>query len=173
MRVRPRVPLMEFSYQIGNIGETSVTAYLVRNGFEVFTPVCGSSSVDMLAMRNGKIFRISVKTCKNSREGNGGSYCAELRRIRGAQTREKSKYRIHKFSREDCDILAVYLIGCDAICFFTSISLHDRTTISLIPKAKCSNSNQNAIEDHTCIFKCITDLDSEADKHAAAISKIE
>lgn len=45
----------------GNIAVARVTADLLERGWDVFTPVCGTSPFDLVAYRVGKFHRIQVK----------------------------------------------------------------------------------------------------------------
>lgn len=47
---------------VGAMHELKVSVDLLHKGFEVFRSVSQSTSCDLLAMRNGKILRIEVKT---------------------------------------------------------------------------------------------------------------
>lgn len=56
------------SSQRGAWGEAVAAAWLMEHGYEVFQGL-GNTSVDFVALRDGKAYRVEVKTCLNTKPG--------------------------------------------------------------------------------------------------------
>lgn len=54
---------------IGAVGELKVCADLLIKGYEVFRAMSPSSSCDILALKNGRILRIEVRTARKIKTG--------------------------------------------------------------------------------------------------------
>lgn len=93
------------------LGEIKVATELTKQRFHVFNQLSGKAPVDLIALKDNKVYRISVKTCLKMNEHD--SYLIQLRKIRSS----RHKNTIHLFDKNECDVLAVYLVDCDKVCF--------------------------------------------------------
>ena len=58
----------------GTISRQKAEVWLMEQGYDVFEQVCGSGPVDLVAIRNGEIFMIDVKTVTYNRQHPGKEY---------------------------------------------------------------------------------------------------
>lgn len=66
-RILPgEVPML--SWQRGAWGEAVASAWLMQHGYEVFQGI-GSTSCDFIALRDGQMYRVEVKTCLHTKPG--------------------------------------------------------------------------------------------------------
>lgn len=79
----------------GLIGELEFSSHLIRNGWNVFTPLNQNSRIDMIIEKEGRLMKIQVKYCAPS----GGCIKVNLEhRIRATK----------HFSSKDIDGIGVY-----------------------------------------------------------------
>jgi len=57
------------THKLGGIGELTVCANLLRSGYSVFRAVADHETCDVIAMKDDKIWRVEVRTCRRSPEG--------------------------------------------------------------------------------------------------------
>ena len=67
----------------GALGELRVSIDLMRRGYEVFRALSPSSPCDLIAMKDGKVLRIEVRTAR--RDGKGNPYFPRKIRDQGRQ----------------------------------------------------------------------------------------
>lgn len=113
-----------------NVSEAKVAADLASKRIHVFTQSSGKAPVDMIAMRDNKLFKVQVKSCEKARR-NGG-YNVQLRKIR----HNSLKNTIHRFDPTECDVVAVYLVNVDIVCYVPSSEIGNRGEIVLRLEAK-------------------------------------
>lgn len=108
----------------GILGETKVISFLIENGFDVFFPYGGKTTFDLVAHREGELFRIEVKTTEA--EAATGWY------VKIKKSRHNKNINIEKhFKPSQCDFLAVYikpkdkvvLIDVEEICTKTYLTV--------------------------------------------------
>lgn len=46
----------------GNLGEAATLLKLTQEGYEIFSPVFDNSEIDFLALKDDKIFKVTVKS---------------------------------------------------------------------------------------------------------------
>lgn len=109
---------------LGDLAESKVIARLVELGFEVFVPLFCHSSIDLIAIKGKKQFKISVKGSSTKR---GETFLTYIRSIRTNNTQTK----IVKFSSTHCDILAVYIRQLDVVCFLPAAEISESYMIGL------------------------------------------
>lgn len=102
---------MDNKTYLGAIGEAKVIAKLTEDKFHVFTQVTGKAPFDLVACKDSKIYRVSVKTIE--KKNKDGSYTVQLKSVRSNRTEN----RIINFDNTSCDILAVYIVETDEVIF--------------------------------------------------------
>lgn len=60
---------MRQHFVTGLIGETEVALHYMRQGWEVYWPFSGSSSLDMICTKGRRVKRVQVKTSGTKRNG--------------------------------------------------------------------------------------------------------
>lgn len=96
----------------GNLGEARVLVHLVENGYTVFVPFGEASVFDLVAYKDGNLYKVSVKS-SSSKKGN--KYTVRLTQS-GFKTVDGMRVNTHQlFDAESIDILAVYLVQDDRV----------------------------------------------------------
>lgn len=106
----------------GLIGELKVITYLVENDYEVYTPVNDNAKFDLIASKDGKLLRVSVKS--TSEQKANGRYNVELRNIS-----RRNNGEINISYSNDFDILVVYIISEDRIVIIESHDIVAKTRL--------------------------------------------
>lgn len=94
---------MDLGTQRTGISETAVMLDLISRGYDVFMQTTGKSCIDLVGHKDGKLFRVQVKSCW--KVGTNNSYRVMLRSTRVNATSVTKK----GFDPNSCDILAIYL----------------------------------------------------------------
>lgn len=69
-RANPAIEkLRPVTRKLGGIGELTVCANLLRSGFAVFRAVADHEDCDVVAIKDGKVYRVEVKTCRRLASG--------------------------------------------------------------------------------------------------------
>ena len=87
----------------GRVAEAKVLAHLVENGYEVFLPFADCGSVDLLAMKDGIIQRVSVKYTSVRKNQKWNVKLSNVSRLKDGGVNERV------FNYNSCDLLAVYI----------------------------------------------------------------
>ena len=64
----------------GILGEVSVMKELTRKGYEIYFPVTDSSSYDLIAEKDRKVYRVECKSCKKPNQK--GTYEVQIKKVR-------------------------------------------------------------------------------------------
>lgn len=115
---------MSQSHHLGSTGESKVLYELTKANFYVFTPFRGDSPIDLIALKDNKIWRIQVKSTI-SKQSSGYSVS-----LRNCSIRRKGMVK-KLFNPKSCDILAVYIEPIDTICFIRASDIENRNMIHL------------------------------------------
>ncbi|MCA1841497.1 MAG: hypothetical protein LC723_14490 [Actinobacteria bacterium] len=113
--------------ETGRCGEAKIVAHLVVNGYEVYSPLFGNTSCDLIVLKDSKIYRVECKTTAFTRES--GRYEVQLRSVR----HNKTKNTVHKFDASKSDLLAIYIAPEDRVIILNSIDYDGRSTVSFEP----------------------------------------
>ena len=73
----------------GSLGEIAVAKELIKQGYEVYSGLTDNTKYDLLAIKNGKIYRVEVKSTKQP-EKRSGAYKIHLKRVRNNSKYNKS-----------------------------------------------------------------------------------
>lgn len=109
--------------ELGRLGEAKIVAHLVAQGYEVYSPLFGNTSCDLIVLRDNTIFRVECKSTGTSRNG---KYEVQLRSTR----HNKTKNTVRKFDGTKSDILAIYLEPEDTVHLLKSLDYDGRSTVS-------------------------------------------
>lgn len=96
--------------QKGDLGEAAVIKELLRQGFEVFSPVGNGSRIDLVAHRSGHFKRVQVKYANSFNE------TASLQ-LRKCTLNPKYNY---SYERTDVDLFALFVHDKDTVVFITA-----------------------------------------------------
>jgi len=113
----------------GNVGELRVAADLSKRGFAVFTELGDSSKIDLIAIKESQIIRIQVKTQTDT---SNGTICAPLRSCGPGYS--------YLYTANDVDVIAVYAMDKEVICYVPIISFGKKT--KMILRFEKSKNNQ-------------------------------
>ena len=123
------------------VSELKVALAFAEEEWDVFDSVGGKSPFDLVVHKNGILKRVEVKSCAFVDKWN--SYRTELRRIRV----NKTKKVVYPFDKNSCDILAIYIVPEDKVCFIDPQKLRGVTSLSLKTK-KNDNGKAFLIENY-------------------------
>lgn len=113
---------------LGSLGESKVAAELSRHRFHVFIQTTGKAPFDLVAYKNGHLYRVNVKTTQ--RLSKWGSWEVKIASVRSNRTGN----RIVPFDFASCDVLAVYIEPLDKVCFLHSSEVAGKSYIALREK---------------------------------------
>jgi hypothetical protein len=119
--------IMDDTSWIGGLAEVRVMAELTRQRFHVFNQVTGKAPFDLVAVKGGKLLKISVKGTFRKKSIKTSSYEIQIGRIRS----NKSKNNVYKFNKYECDYLAVYINDIDKVCFIKSNKINSGRVITV------------------------------------------
>lgn len=108
----------------GLVGQAAATLELIDNGYEVFLPFDGSCSFDLIAYKNKKFNRVSVKSSSNRLKS--GSWAVELRQC-GRDRKKKP------FNQSTSDILAVHIPLEKRVVFFWTQNVKNKRGLYIKP----------------------------------------
>lgn len=108
----------------GSLGEAKALAYLVENGYDVFTQFSGKAPFDFVAGKDGKLYRVEAKA--TTRRSNSGKWIVTISRT--CMVKNKHARRRH-FDKNQCDMLLVYIIPLDEIVELDPSTIENLTTI--------------------------------------------
>lgn len=112
---------------IGRLGEAKIIAHLVSEGYEVYSPLFGNTSCDLIVIKDGEVARVECKT--TSKLNRYGTYTLMLRKTRHNRT----KNTITSFDASKCEILACYIAPEDRIVLLNAKEYDGRSTINFQP----------------------------------------
>lgn len=94
----------------GNIGLSKAIDYFVSHGFTISIPLNDSQKYDLVADKNGVLYRVSVKTSRHS--GHNNSYIVQLRNTGGGGANGGVVRQVN-FDKNACDYVFIYLANND------------------------------------------------------------
>jgi PD-(D/E)XK endonuclease len=116
---------MDSRTRLGSLAEAKVIAKLVENKFDVFIQFSGKASFDLVAYRDGQLYKIQVKG--TSSKTRYGVYQVQLKAVRANRTGNT----IHYFDTSQCDVLAIYVEPLDKVCFLRTEEIRARGQLNL------------------------------------------
>lgn len=88
-------------------------ASLIIAGYAVFLPFADNGPVDMIALNNGLLYRVSVKSTSVRARYGTNKWVVALKTV----SRRKAECAIKLFDPSECDLLAVYIATLDKVVF--------------------------------------------------------
>ena len=125
---------------VGTLGELKAMQEFIKLGFSIYSPLSGKELYDFIACQADKLIKVQVKS--TAVKDKYGSYSFKLKSIRPNRTRNK----IIKFDNSVCDILALYIVLIDQVCFMKSSDVKAASAINL--RESKVNSKTNLISDY-------------------------
>ncbi len=110
----------------GALGELAAMKHFLSLGYEVYTAVTDSSTYDVILAKDGKLYKVEVKTTA-ARARNQKGWVVHLKRVRPNKTQNK----IHNFDSSKIDFLAVYISPLDRIVVYEAKDLHQTSSLSV------------------------------------------
>ena len=110
----------------GSLAEAKVILEYTKLGYHIFNQITGKAPFDIVIYKDGDLKKVSIKSC-NKLPNSVGSYSVEVGRVRSNKTENK----IYKFNKEECDILAIYLVKEDRLVFINSEDAHDKKQLTV------------------------------------------
>lgn len=111
----------------GRLGEIKVATYLMSKGFDIFIPFGSSTEVDLVGIKNRRVFKIQVKSTKTRERTNKNSWVVQLKSVRS----NTSNVIINNYDNSKYDLLAVYIIPEDRIRIFLSKNINNKSSIQI------------------------------------------
>ena len=138
------------SKRLGNLGELKVASFLVGLGYSVFLELGDISKIDLVLEYHQRLLGIQVIAISKK----NGAYPLK-------STKSGPGYRF-RYTREDCDIFAVYCIEDDVIAWIRSSEITgDRANFSF--RSDPPENNQkigiNLLQDYTDITRVLRDYE--------------
>jgi hypothetical protein len=136
--------------QKGTLGEISVIKNLCTKGYDVFQSVSKSSRVDLIVLRDNIPIKIQVKSTYSK----NGVVTAYTRK-----TCLNPEYN-YTYSADDFDVLAVYVIDEDLVCYISSQEiLTNKTMVKLRLKEtkNCQKKRVRYVSDYLDFEEALRD----------------
>ena len=111
--------------QKGLLAEAKAIFELTKQGYEVFLPYGDCASCDLIALRDGKLSRVSVKYVSYAPDG---SFLVELRNI---SRRNHGEIAIKKFDSSAVDMVIVYIQPEDRVEFLDPKLIAGKSCLSI------------------------------------------
>lgn len=127
---------MDARTRLGSLAEAEVLAKFIEHGFDVYVQLSGKAPFDLIAHRNGQLFRVQVKG--SASKTRYGVYQVQLKAVRANRTGNT----IHCFDPTCCDVLAIYIEPLDAVCFLRTDEIRSRNQLNL--------REQRPVQDREC-----------------------
>lgn len=108
----------------GNIGEMMACIELYKQGYTPYKPVVENCKYDLLAEKEGKVYKVEVKT---TTQNNNGKFYVGLRGLRPNRTGNKTKV----FDKFDLDLLAVVVLPENRVVIIDTKTINNTTQISV------------------------------------------
>lgn len=119
---------MDNKTYLGTLSEIKVMCRLVEEGYDVFNQIAGKSPIDMIALKNGELKRVSVKSTQ-SKNSNSNNWCVQLKTVRS----NKTKNTITNFDNTSCEILAIYIEPEDRVILYNAKDILTKTILIIKP----------------------------------------
>jgi len=107
----------------GRRGEAAIIAEFVNRDYDIYMPIFGNADFDMIVAKDGRTYRVEVKT--SAYEVRPNKYEVQLRSVRP----NKTENRIKKFDASRSDLLAIYIIPTNRVVVLDSKDYDGRTSV--------------------------------------------
>jgi len=106
----------------GLLAESKAISYLIDKDYQVFLPFEENGPIDLLAVKENKIYKISVKS--TSCTSKSGSWIVELKTV---SRRKDNHTKINKFDNSTIDKMLVYIVPLDKIVEIESLNIKSKS----------------------------------------------
>ena len=111
---------------IGTLGEAKALTWFVENDYVVFTQFDGKAPFDLVAYKDDKLYRVSVKST-SSKDSSSSSWIVELKSTRHNRTKAVRNL----FDNSSCDFLAVYIQPEDRLVILKASDIKAKCNLSI------------------------------------------
>lgn len=132
---------------IGNWGEAKVLYELTKRGIQCFLPYGDGSTVDLIAIFNGQMNRIQIKTCQNL--SSRGTMECKLTRQEGYHGNRVP------YAADSFDYYALYCVEADVLCFVKVTPDLPQNTISFQVKEPLHKTSKMRMAEDYSIDKIL------------------
>lgn len=112
----------------GALGEHKAKEHYLRRGYEIYSPEIGRSTCDFIAVKDGEVLRVEVKSTRN--ESPSGNYVVKLDHSYSNYTQRTVRT---KFDSTKSDRLVCYVEPTERIHIFNSVDYEGRSTVTVAP----------------------------------------
>jgi Holliday junction resolvase-like predicted endonuclease len=113
---------MDRKSRISGIAEAKATTELLRRDFDVFSQFTGKAPFDLVAHKDGELFRVEVKS-SSTRTPQDTGWNVQVKKVRSNKTVNK----ISSYDSAACDILVFYLEPVDRMIFMWGKDLKQKS----------------------------------------------
>ena len=111
----------------GRLAEVKVLSYLIENNYEPFLPFSDNTKLDLIAVKDGKLNRVSVKyTATMASKTTWRVVLTQVSR------RNKGTVQVDKFDSSEFDLLAVYIGPLDKVVLVDAKSFTNTAQLNLL-----------------------------------------
>jgi len=115
----------------GRLAEIAVLKELIAKGYEPYLPFCDNSKYDMLAIKEKKLIKISIKyTATRGKTKTKETWSVSLKQV---SRRANNAVAVTLFNPEDWDMLAVYIGPEDRVVLIPIDETFNATTGIYLP----------------------------------------
>ena len=104
----------------GRLGYNIAENFLLKNNFDVYTPILENTKIDCIAVKDDKLFRIQIKTIQTFR----GSRFLPVRKLSNNRNSNKQKHYTDKdidfFFGVDLETSDIYIVPISFIMMYQS-----------------------------------------------------
>lgn len=111
----------------GALGELATMKHFLGLGFEVYAAVTDSSTYDAVLAKNGRLYKVEVKTTAARNRQNTG-WVVQIKSVRS----NKTQNRIVEFDNTKVDYLAVYISPIDKVVVYEATSMKQKNSVSIL-----------------------------------------
>lgn len=110
--------------KVGNIGELATQLELAKRGYEIYTPAVDNATYDLLISKEGKIFKVEVKSTTVEK---AGSWVVQIKKVRS----NKNVNKVTKFDNSFVDFLAVYIVPTGEVHIIEAITITTKNELRI------------------------------------------
>lgn len=115
---------MDSKTYASNLSEAKVVADLAQKSYHIFTQTSGKAPFDLVVFKD-KLSRVQIKSCYKSNKNS--KYRVMLKTVHTSMKQNVTA----KFDATKCDILAIYFIDVDKVCYLDPAPFHNTTEVTL------------------------------------------
>ena len=114
---------------IGSLGKAKAICKLIEDGYDVFMELDGKSPFDLVGHKDGKLFRIEIKSTNTRTKYNTG-WEVQIKKVRS----NKTKSKITNFNKDQCDLLVIYIHGLNSVFIIPSNEVKTKSILTIYDK---------------------------------------